>query len=98
LRIELHPRADEEFAAQVAYYEEREPGLGRRFYDEVIAHLDWIAANPDVPRPRKGYRRVNLKVFRFYVAYVVESDRIWILAVAHGNTRPGYWMKRMRSG
>lgn len=85
-------------AAQVAYYEEREPGLGRRFYDEVIAHLDWIAANPDVPRPRKGYRRVNLKVFRFYVAYVVESDRVWIFAVARGNTRPGYWLKRMRSG
>jgi hypothetical protein len=48
LRIELHPRADDEFAAQVAYHEEREPGLGHRFYDEVIAHLDWIAANPEV--------------------------------------------------
>ena len=84
------------FAAQVAYYEEREPGL--RFYDEVIAHLEWIAANPEVPRVRKGYRRVNLKIFRFYLAYVVESDRVWILAVAHGHTRPGYWMKRMRSG
>ena len=98
MRIELHPGADDEFSAQVAYYEEREPGLGRRFYDEVIAHLDWIAANPEVPRPRKGYRRVNLKVFCFYVAYVVEIDRVWILAVAHGNARPGYWMKRMRSG
>lgn len=97
MRIELHPRADEEFAAQVAYYEDREQGLGRRFYDEVIAHLGWIAANPEVPRLRKGYRRVNLKVFRFYVAYVLESDRVWILAVAHGSTRPGYWMKRMRS-
>ncbi len=83
---------------QVAYYEGREPGLGRWFYDEVIAHLDWIAATPDVPRLRKGYRRVNLKVFRFYVAYVIESDRVWILAVAHGSTRPGYWRKRMRSG
>ena len=98
MRIELHPRADEEFAAQVAYHEERAPGLGRRFYDEVIAHFEWIAANAEVPRLQKCYRRVNLKVFRFYVAYVVESDRVWVLAVAHGSTRPGYWLKRMRNG
>ena len=98
LRIELHPSADEEFAAQVTYYEDREPGLGRRFYDEMIAHFDWIAANPEVPRLRKGYRRVNLKVFPFYVAYAAEPDRVWVVAVAHGSKRPGYWMKRMRGG
>jgi len=98
LRIELHPGADEEFAAQVAYYEDQEPGLGQRFYGEVIADLHWIAANPEVPRLRKGYRRVNLKVFPFYVSYVVERDRVWVLAVAHGSKRPGYWSKRMRSG
>jgi plasmid stabilization system protein ParE len=98
LRIELHPSADGEFAAQVAYYEDRETGLGRRFYNEVIAHLDWIAANPEVPRLRKGYRRVNLKVFPLYVAYTAERDRVWVLAVAHGSKRPGYWTKRMWSG
>lgn len=98
MRIELHPQAVEEFAAQVAYYEEREPGLGHRFYDEVIAQLNWIAANPEVPRLRKGYRRVNLRIFRFYVAYAVEGDRVWVLAVAHGSKKPGYWIKRMRSG
>ena len=98
MKVELHPRADEEFAAQVAYYEEREPGLGLRFYDEAIAHLVWIAATPEVARLRKGYRRVNLKIFRFYVAYIAEGDRVWVLAVAHGNTSPGYWIKRMRNG
>jgi len=56
LRIELHPKADEEFAAQIAYYEEQERGLGRRFYDEVISYLEWIASNPEVPRLRTSYR------------------------------------------
>ena len=98
MRIELHPDADGEFAAQVAYFENQEPGLGQRFYREVIAHLNWIAVNPNVPRSRKGYRRVNLKVFPFYVAYVVEADRVWVLAVAHGSKRPGYWRKRMTGG
>jgi hypothetical protein len=76
LRIELHPSADEEFAAQVRYYEDREPGLGQRFYTEVIAYMDWIAANPEVPRLRRDYRQVNLKVFPFFVAYTVEEDLV----------------------
>ena len=95
MRVELHPEADAEFAAQVEYYEDRQPGLGQRFYREVIGCLDWTANNPTGPRLRKRYRRVNLKVFPFYLAYVVEGDLIWVLAVAHANRRPGYWMNRM---
>jgi hypothetical protein len=39
---------------------------------------------------------VNLKVFPFYIAYVVEGDLVWVLAVAHNKMRPGYWMKRRK--
>ena len=95
MRIELHPEADAEFAAQVEYYEDRQAGLGRKFYREVIGCLEWIAAHPSLPRLRKDYRRVNLQVFPFYVAYAVEWDLVWVLAVAHGYRRPGYWRKRL---
>jgi len=95
VRVELHPEAEAEFAAQVDYYEEQQPGLGERFDREVIGCLDWIAKNPTVPRLRKAYRRVNLKVFRFYLAYVIEGEMIWVLAVAHGSRKPGYWTDRM---
>ena len=95
MRVELHPEADAEFAAQVEYYEDRQPGLGQRFYREVIGCLDWITINPTGPPLRTRYRRVNLKVFPFYLAYVVEGDLLWVLAVAHGSRRPGYWMSRM---
>ena len=95
MRVELHPEADAEFAAQVEYYEDEQPGLGRRFYREVIGCLDRIAANPTLPRLRKDHLRVNLKVFPFYVAYVVQGDEVWVLAIAHGYRRPGYWRKRI---
>ncbi len=97
MRIEPHPEADAEFAAQVEYYEDVEAGLGQRFYCEVIGCLDWITANPSSPRRRRNYRRVNLKVFPFYVANVVEGDLVWVLAVAHGYREPGYWVERMKS-
>jgi hypothetical protein len=91
------PEADAEFGAQVEYYEGKEAGLGVRFYREVIGFLDWIAEHPLVPRLRKTYRRVNLKVFPFYVAYVFEGDFVWVLAIAHSKKRPGYWMRRQKT-
>lgn len=97
MRIELHPDADTEFAAQVDY-EKKQPGLGRRFYQEVIDCLDRIAANPALPRLRKDHRRINLKVFPFYIAYAAEGDLVWVLAVAHGRRRPGYWRNRLPRG
>lgn len=98
MRVELHPEAQTEFAAQVEYYDDQQAGVGERFYREVIASLDWIAQNPTLPRLRRSYRRFNLKIFPFYIAYVVEGDLIWVLAVAHGKRQPGYWRKRARIG
>ena len=95
MRIELHPEADAEFAAQVEYYEDWPAGLGQRFYREVIGCLDGIAEHPTLPRLRKDHRRVNLKVFPFYVAYAVEGNLVWVLAEAHGYRQPGYWKNRL---
>ncbi len=97
MRVEFHPDADAEFAAQLDYYERAEAGLGVRFYHEVMASLEWIAQNPHVPRQRKNHRRVNLKVFPVYIAYAIEGERVWILAVGHGSKRPGYWRGRLES-
>ena len=72
--------------------------MGQRFYRDVIGCLEWIAANSALPRLRRDYRRVNLKVFPFYVAYVVEGDLVWVLAIAHSYRRPGYWMGRIQHG
>ena len=98
MRIELHPGAKEEFTAQIGYYEAQEPGLGQRFYREAIATFEWIGSNPRLPRLRKGYRRVNLTTFPFYIIFSTEPGRIWILAVAHASRRPEYWRKRIQRG
>lgn len=88
--------AEQEFIQSVAYYESRESGLGSRFRDEVVAAVDWISRFPQAPRLRpKGYRRVNLRVFPHYVAYIVRGDTIWIVAIAHGHRRPEFWIGRI---
>jgi hypothetical protein len=95
VRIEFHPHADAELAATIEYYNAAAHGLGNRFYDEVMGRLEWIAQNPKTPRLRRDYRRVNLRVFPYYLAYALDRDLIWVIAVGHANRKPEYWRKRI---
>ncbi len=98
MKIEILHLAEEELNEAIAYYEEIEAGLGVRLKEEVRAAVRWIGDNPEIPHLRpKGYRRVNLKVFRFYIPYFIWNDAVWILAVAHGSRRPEYWIARKKS-
>lgn len=97
MNLQILNEAEEELNEAVAYYEGIEPDLGTRLKEEVRAALQWIGVNPDVPRMRpKGYRRLNLKVFPYYIAYFAWADVIWILAIAHACRRPEYWLSRKR--
>jgi toxin ParE1/3/4 len=74
----------------------RKSGLGARFRDEVVEAVERIVSNPELPRLRtKGYRRVNLRAFPHYIAYVIRGEVIWIVAIAHGHRRPEFWIDRI---
>ena len=95
MKLQIVEEAEKELDQAVAYHEEIEFGLGLRLKEEARGVIHWILHNPELPRPRaKGYRRVNLKVFPYYVAYLVWADTIWILAIAHSKRRPEYWIGR----
>ncbi len=88
-------QALDEFIDAINYYEERQAGLGLRFKNEVDRHVKWILENPLVPRRRSGgYRRVNVKVFPYNIAYIIRGDTLWILAIAHNHRKPEHWIKR----
>ncbi len=91
----LLQQAFEELTDAIAYYEEQQAGLGLRLKDEVDQHVNWILSNATVPKLRSGgYRRVNLKVFPYYIAYIIREDTLWIVAIAHSHRKPEYWIKR----
>jgi len=95
MKLEILEEAGEELQEAIAYYENLEPGLGLRLKDAARRAIQWIQNNAFLPRLRpKGYRRVNLKVFPYYIPYFIWADTIWILAVAHGHRRPEYWLER----
>lgn len=79
--IELLPEAKSQLFDPVAYYEGELRGLGQRPWDDVDQHIRRIAGNYEVPRVRPGgYRRVNLKIFPYYIFYVVRAPVAWIRA------------------
>ena len=97
MKLTILQQADEELYQAAKYYENQQAGLGYKFLDEVEQHVMWIKRNPTTARLRQGnYRRVNLKIFPFYIPYVIHHDTIWILAIAHSYRKPNYWNERKK--
>src|SRR6266480_1352888 len=87
-----------EFPNAISYYERERKGLGRRFKDEVDKSVRWLATRPEVCRLRSGgYRRMNLRIFPYYIPYIIREESLWILAIAHTRRKPEYWLQRKNS-
>ncbi len=88
-------QAFDELNDAIAYYEKQHTGLGLKLKEDFDRHVNRILDSPSVPRIRRGgYHRVNLRVFPYYIAYIVREDILWIIAVAHGHRKPEYWIER----
>lgn len=103
LAFEYHPEADAEFFAGVDWYEDHEPGLGRRFLGAVRSAVDAAVEDPDAWAMWPGWdreptvRSKGVTGFPYRVVYFVEGDVLTIVAVAHSKRRPGYWRDRVSS-
>jgi plasmid stabilization system protein ParE len=96
LALEYLEEALEEAEAAARWYAERSPTAATAFSDEVDAAESAIVRLPEAGPPfDHGTRRYLLRRFPFSVVYRVESDRIVIVAIAHGQRRPGYWRSRL---
>ena len=97
MMLNFLPVALEELVGAAAYYEDIERGLGKRFRLEAESLCNEIVRHPLLWRERsQGYRRVNFAGFPYYVAYVLEEENIWAVAIGHTARRPEYWHGRLR--
>jgi plasmid stabilization system protein ParE len=82
----------------IRYYEEAEPGLGKRFSLELENTVQRLRDHPETYRVRSAdQRRINLKTFPFYLPFILRGETVWVLAVAHESRRPRYWISRRSS-
>ena len=93
--LDIHPEATDEATAGVQYYEQCELGMGTRFRTCLSDAYEEILLNPLLCRKRPGgFRRYNLPVFPYYIAFFVFRNRIYVAAVAHNSRHPDYWKGR----
>ncbi len=97
MKTYLAAAARRELEEAFAFYEQEQPGLGRRFLDEVEACRDLIERLPEAWHPLgKSLRRCRLRHFPYGLIYRVQGERLEIIAVAHLHRAPEYWRNRAR--
>ena len=95
-QIRLQRIAKKELAKAIAYFEEKEVGLGFRFRMEFDHAVTLIRENPYIGAvwERSSYRHWVIERFRYVLYYMLKQEAIWIVAVAHSSRRPNYWKHR----
>ena len=95
--VEFHPEAEDEIVSAFEWYAERSETAAATFVSHLEDAMDLV-----VESPRRwasylhGTRRFIMKRFPFLIVYRIKSDEmIQIVAVAHGNRKPGYWRDRV---
>ena len=89
--------ARQEFLAEIAYYNEVQPGLGSRFTKAVEEATARALAFPlSGTTSVSNTRRVCLKGFPFSLFYRSEENGIVIFSTSHHARKPGYWISRTR--
>ena len=89
--------ARNELAESIAFYEQRQSGLGTEFGQEVKRTVQRIADAPmRWPKLSTNTRRCRTQRFPYGVIYqVADNGDILIVAVMHLHRRPEYWQDRL---
>jgi len=91
----IRPEAEQELVEAFDWYEERVRGLGSEFLMAVDATVHAIIRKPlQFVKVHKNVRRALLRRFPYAVCFLVEENRIVILAVFHAKRDPKQWKER----
>jgi toxin ParE1/3/4 len=91
----FHPLAEQELIDAVFYYEEQETGLGLDYLGEVEHAVNFLVRYPEAgAKVRGSIRCLTLPKFPYSLLYRVLEEQIRVLAAAHYNRKPQYWVDR----
>jgi plasmid stabilization system protein ParE len=93
--LEILPAAAEEAREAARWYAARNLVAAAGFEVEVRRAFAEIAAAPHTwPTHLEGTRRFLLERFPYEVVFLLRTDRVLVIAIAHCKRRPGYWRER----
>lgn len=98
-RLRSHRAFRRELDRAAEHFEEA--GLGHDVVVTVAAVIRSTLQNPRIGTPvalpgsTAEVRRRSVRRFRYHIAYVVEGDSVYLMAVAHDGREPLYWSARL---
>ncbi len=98
MRVILERDAEDEMLEAAHYYDEQQPGLGADLLDKVDVAIDEVGADParfGLYRGSKLVRSIRLERFPYRLLFVLEPDRVAVVAVMHLHRHPDYWKHRL---
>ncbi|MCZ7645726.1 MAG: type II toxin-antitoxin system RelE/ParE family toxin [Planctomycetota bacterium] len=93
----FHPDAEAELIEAARFYEQRLPGLGAEFLNEMDSAVASILEAPKRWRMvEKDIRRFPMRRFPYAIYYRIHGEVLRILVVKHHSRHPDYWKYRMK--
>jgi len=95
MHVEFLEHASIELDDAIEYYNIQSTGLGEKFLDEVLETIELILHFPQLwSKNSENTRKAVLRKFPFNLIYSMHKNKIFIIAVAHQNREPDYWIDR----
>jgi toxin ParE1/3/4 len=95
--VRVRRAAEFDIAEAQAWYDTQQPGLGIRFYSEVMLVLDRLGETPFIyTTVHRDVRRAIVRHFSFLVWYRVMGQTVKVLAVTHGKQQPSKSLPHFR--
>lgn len=89
-KINLNPNAISDLQAAIDYYEDRLPGLGRKFEKTVDRYFLTISKNPFYQVRYDNVRCLPIKKYPFMIHFVIDESAlvVKIQAILHTSLNP----------
>lgn len=96
-KLVIRPEAESELLDAVKWYEDKVQGLGSNLLLNIEATLESILRIPEAYTPTyKNTRRALIRKYPFGIHYIIDQDRIVVLAIFHENRNPKELKKRFK--
>jgi toxin ParE1/3/4 len=102
VKARLLAPALEEVVDAALWFDAQRIGLGGEFWQAVDAILVRIEENPSAfPKsefctPQIDIRFAVVRRFNYVIHFLVESNDVQVVSVAHAARKPGYWLRRSK--
>jgi len=99
-RVEFAPDVEREVKAAADWYDDRQPGLGARFTEEIIGVWDELVTNPLLGCRRHPTKNIHWrypKHFPYRIIYEVDEAQqvVRVATVLHAARQERHWQQRI---